>query len=89
VPERELQRMLNSRTKWLILKINSAVSFYSKEMLDGKYPGSLLDDWKDLVNEHNIFSYNEGDCFPATFSHLGMTGYGPKVSQFKDSASVL
>lgn len=81
--------MLNSITKWLIMKINSAVSFYSKEMLDGKYPGSLLDDWKDLVNEHNIFSYNEGDCFPATFGHLGMTGYGPKVSQFKDNDSVL
>jgi hypothetical protein len=59
------------------MKINSAVSFYSKEMLDGKYPGSLLDDWKDLVNEHNIFS------------HLGMTGYGPKVSHCKDSNSVL
>jgi hypothetical protein len=60
--------------------------FYSKVMPDGKYPGSLLDDWKDLVNEHDIFGYNEGDCFPATFGHLALPGYGPKVSCFGASS---
>jgi hypothetical protein len=57
--------------------------FYSKEMPDGKYPGSLLDDWKDIVNEYSTFGYNEGDCFPANFVHLGMPGYGPKVSRLE------
>jgi hypothetical protein len=58
--------------------------FFSKAMVDGKYPGSLLEDWKDLLEEHDIFGYTEGDCFPATFSHLASTGYGPKVSPLKN-----
>lgn len=57
-----------------------AVTFYSKDMIDGRYPGSPLDDWKDVLQDNHVFGYEEGDFFLASFPHLGQVGYGPKVS---------
>lgn len=64
----------------------SAVVFYSKELVDGKYPGSLLDDWKIVQDNYSNWSFMEGDCFPASFGHLGQTLYGPKVGRQRDRA---
>ena len=57
-----------------------AVTLYSKDMIDGRYPGSPLDDWKDVLQDNHAFGYEEGDLFLASFPHLGQAGYGPKVS---------
>jgi hypothetical protein len=57
-----------------------AVTFYSKDMIDGRYPGSPLDDWKDVLQDNHAFGYEEGDLFLASFPHLSQAGYGPKVS---------
>ncbi|KAG7529939.1 hypothetical protein FFLO_05295 [Filobasidium floriforme] len=79
IPDDLIKKLCNSVHGDEVMFASEQISFAkAKDMIDGRYPGSPLDDWKDVLQDNHAFGYEEGDLFLASFPHLGQAGYGPK-----------